>query len=113
MPPGLGDALQPRRDVDPVAVDARVVVDDVPQVDADAEQHAAGLGDVGVARRHHRLDLDRALGGADHAREFGEDPVAGGVDDATAVTADQRQDRRLVALQVADVAASSSPISRL
>src|SRR5262245_37278958 len=50
--PWLGDAFQPRRDVDAIAVDAGVVVDDVAQIEADTEQHAAGLGDTGVARGH-------------------------------------------------------------
>ena len=45
---------------------------------------------------------DRAPGGAKHAAELGQDAVAGGVDEAPAVLADQRQDRGLVALERAD-----------
>ena len=77
-------------------------MDDITQVDADAELHAARLGHLLVARRHDGLDLDRALGRVDHARELGQDAVPGGVDDAAAVAADQGQDRRLVPLEVAD-----------
>ena len=99
---GLRDPLEPRRDVDAVAIDPGLVVDDVTQVDADAEPHAARLGHRLVARRHDGLDLDRALGRVDHARELGQDAVAGGVDDAAAVAADQRQDHRLVRLEVVD-----------
>jgi hypothetical protein len=63
-----------RRDVDAVPLDARLVVDDVTQVDADAEEHPALLRHVGVARGHDGLDRSRALRRAHHAREFGEDP---------------------------------------
>ena len=59
-------------------------------------------GTLLVAGRHDGLDLDRALGRVDHARELGQDAVARGVDDAAAVAADQRQDHRLVPLEVAD-----------
>ena len=96
------DALEPGRDVDAVAVDAGLVVDDVAQVDADAELHAARLGHPLVARRHDGLDLDPALSRVDYARELGQDAIPRGVDDAAAVAADQRQDRRLVPLEVAD-----------
>src|SRR3546814_15017562 len=40
---GLGQALQAGRDVDAVAVDIVVLVDDVAEVDADAEADALGL----------------------------------------------------------------------
>ena len=98
----LRDTLEPGRDVDAVTVDPGLVVDDVAQVDADAEEHAARLGYPLVAGRHDGLDLDRALGRVDHAGELGQDAVARGVDDAAAVAADQRQDHRLVPLEVAD-----------
>jgi hypothetical protein len=47
---GLRDPFEPRRDVDAVAIDPGLVVDDVTQVDADAEAHAARLGHRLVAR---------------------------------------------------------------
>lgn len=68
---GLGDALEPRRDVDAITVDAVPIVDDVAHVDAHAETHAARLGNICVALRHHRLDLDRAFNGPGDAGEFG------------------------------------------
>jgi hypothetical protein len=68
---GLGHALESRRYVDAVAVDPALIVDDIAQVDADAEEHAARLGHVRVARGHDGLDLDRALSRTDHARKFG------------------------------------------
>ena len=33
---------------------------------------------------------------------YGTDPIAGGVDDVAAVAADEREDRRLVSLEIAD-----------
>jgi hypothetical protein len=98
--PRLGEGFQPGRDVDAITVDPALVVDHVAQVDPDAKPHAATLGHPVVARRHHGLDLDRALGGADDARELRHDAVAGGVDDPPAVLADQRQDHALMGLEV-------------
>jgi hypothetical protein len=46
-----------------------------------------------------KLDLDRVLGRADHARKLDENAVAGGVDDASSVLAHQRQDRGLISLR--------------
>jgi hypothetical protein len=96
----LGQRLQPGRDVDPVTVDPVLVVDHIPQIDADAKQHAATLRHPLVTRRHPGLDLDRALGGADHAGKLSHDAVAGGVDDPPTVPADQRQDHALMGLEV-------------
>src|SRR5215467_12820541 len=47
---GLRDRLQPRGDIDAIAVDARRVVDHVAEVEADAEQHAP-------CRLHARIAL--------------------------------------------------------
>ena len=56
--PRLGEPFEPCRDVDAVAVNPGLVVDDVPEVDADAEQHPTMLGHFLVAHRHDVLDLD-------------------------------------------------------
>jgi hypothetical protein len=96
----LGQRLQPRRDVDPVTVDPAFVVDHISQIDPDAKQHAAILGHPLVALGHHGLDLDRTLGGADDAGKLSQYAVAGGVDDAPTVPADQGQDHALMGLEV-------------
>ena len=98
----LGDALQACGDVDAVAVDARLVVDDIAEVDADAELHPTICFDGGVALGHRLLDGDRALDRVHDAGELGEDAVAGRVDDAAAVLGDHRQHDRLMRLEVAD-----------
>jgi hypothetical protein len=56
----LGDVLEPRRHVHAVALDVAVLDHDVAEIDADAEFDALPLGDVGVARRHAVLHVDRA-----------------------------------------------------
>ena len=96
----LCQRLQPGRDVDPVSVDPAFVVDHISQIDTDAKQHAATLGHPLVALRHHGLELDRALSGADDAGKLSQDAVAGGVNDPPAVPADQRQDHALMRLEV-------------
>ena len=112
----FSEPFQPRGDVDAVAVNPGLVVNDVPEVDADAEQHQAMLGHLLVSRRHDALDLGRACGRANHAGELGEDAVARSIDDAAAVPAHQRQDHGLVALEVAErsglVLAHESAVTR-
>ena len=77
-------------------------MNDISEIDADPEQHAAMLGHVLVARSHENLDLDRTLRRADHARKLGEDTVTSRVDDTATVTAHDRQDHGLMCFEVAD-----------
>ena len=86
---GLGQPLQARRHVDPIAEDVVAADHDVAEVDADAELHAAALGQRGVARAKFLLHLDRAAHRFDDARELGEDAVAGRADDAPVVRGDE------------------------
>jgi hypothetical protein len=91
---GLGDALQPRGDVDAVAQQVVALDDDFAQVDADAEVHPLRLGQRFVARLQRVLDLDRAAYALDHAAEFGEHRVARCVGDASVVVRDDAVDDR-------------------
>src|SRR5205823_14800156 len=59
-PAGLGHALQPRRDVDAVAVDVAVLDNDVARIDPDAEFDAPVLRDRVVALGHPALHRDGA-----------------------------------------------------
>ena len=89
----LGDAFQPRGDVDAVAHQIAVaLLDDVAEMDADAELDAAVLGHAGVALDHRVLDFDRAAHGVDHAAELDERAVAGALDHAPVVHGDRRVD---------------------
>src|SRR5581483_4931937 len=89
----LRDAFEPRRDVDGVAEQVVAIDHDIPQVNPDPERHTAVAGDLGIAPRHSALHFQRAAPGVDDARKFGEDAVAGGLDDATAMDRDSRVDQ--------------------
>jgi len=85
---GLGDALEPRRDIDAVTVDVSVLDDDVAEVDADPEGDPLFLECPGIAFGHSSLYGNRASDGFDHARELDQNAVAGGLNDAAAVLGD-------------------------
>jgi hypothetical protein len=80
----VGERLQPRRDIDAVAINIVAVNDHVAQIDADAKldggcarwQDAAGDG---------VLDSDGAFDGVDDAGEIDERPVANQFHDAAVV----------------------------
>ena len=82
---GLGQALQPRRDVDAVAVNVVALDDDVAEVDADPELGCAGPRPDRHCAGHVSLDLDRALHGVDYAGELDQRAIAHQLDDASVV----------------------------
>src|SRR5207249_3239801 len=92
-PAGLGETLQSRRDVDAVAENVVALGDDIAKVDADAELDAAVGIKPGIAVDHPALDLGGAAHRVDDAGEFGEEPIAGGLDDAPLMLADLRVDQ--------------------
>ena len=107
-------ALEPRRDVDAIAVDVVAVDDHVAEVDADPELDAVRRLEVRVVLGDAPLHLDRALDSVDHARELDQRAVAGELDDAAAMLGDPGLDEVLAQrLEPGVRAASSSPISRL
>jgi hypothetical protein len=90
---GLGDAFQSRGDIDAVAHQIAVaLLDDVAEVNADAEGDAAIFGDAGVAVDQRVLDFDRAAHGVDDAAELDEQSVAGALNDAPVMHGDCRVD---------------------
>src|SRR5277367_119075 len=89
--PRRGDALQSRGDVDAVAHQVAVtLLDDVTEMNADAEVDAALLRQAGVALDHAVLHLDRAADGVHHAAKLNESAVAGAFDDAAMMDGDSR-----------------------
>jgi hypothetical protein len=88
-----GELLQPRGDVDPVAVDVALVEDDVAEIDADAELDAPLFRHVGIAPAHAVLDLDGAPDRVGDALELDQHAVAGGLDDPAVVLGDGRIDQ--------------------
>ena len=96
---GLGERLQPRGDVDAVAVDVVAVDDDVAEIDADAE-HDLGWRALRPAHGLRALDGERAFDGVDDAAELDQRAVADQLDDTALVGGDRRiEDRLAVALQ--------------
>ena len=110
---GLRQCLQPRRDVDTVAIDVAAVGDDVAEVDPDAKGDAFVFGRLGVAVDHRPLDLDRATHRIDDAGKFHQHAVAGGLDDASVMLPDLRVDElatmRLQAVEGALLIRSHQP----
>ena len=96
----LRDAFQPRSDVDAVAIDAAFIVDDIADIDANAELHAPFWLNRSVALCHFGLDSDRASDRVHHAGKFGENAIAGGVDDAPAEFANHWKHHCLMPLEV-------------
>ena len=111
----LGDAFQSRGDVDPVAHQIAVgLLDDVAEMNADAELDAALGRHAGVALDHAVLHFDGAAHGVDHAAELDEAAVAGALDDAPVMCGDGRVDQIAAQPpQPRQVRSSSAPASRL
>ena len=90
-PARLGDALDPRRDVDAVAHQIAVgLLDDVSEMNADAVLDALVRRDAGIALNHTVLNLDRAAQRIDHAAELDDQPIAGALDHPAVVGGDRR-----------------------
>ena len=73
---GLGNALEPGRNIYPVAEDVVLLDDHVTEVNADAELNPLLCWSVRVAPGHAALDLRSAPDRINHARELGKEAVA-------------------------------------
>jgi hypothetical protein len=91
-PTGLGQRLQARRDIDPVAKNVVALDNDVVEIDADAKPDAPLVGQLGLAVEHAALHFGRTAHRVDDAGEFRQHAVAGGLDDAAVMLADLRID---------------------
>ena len=85
----LREPFEPRRDIDPVAEDVPVLHHDVADIHADAKLHATFLVQRVVRRRKLVLDVDRALNRRHGAAERGQNAVAGGSANSSAVGRDE------------------------
>ena len=91
---GPSDALKPRGDIDAVAHQVAVaLLDDVAQMDADAELNPPLLRHARVALDEAVLHFDGAAHRVDHAAEFDDRTVAGALDDAAVMGGDGRIDQ--------------------
>ena len=87
---GFGDSLQPRGNIHAVAQQVAIAfLDDVPEVDADAEVDPPVLRQAGVALDHRVLDLDSAAHRVDDAAKLDECAVASALYDATVMHGDR------------------------
>jgi hypothetical protein len=87
--------------------------DHVTEVDPDAEPYPPLLGNLRLAVGHSPLYLGGTANCVDHAREFGQQPVAGVLYDTAAVFVDLRIDQfPEVRLSLSCVPSSSAPIRR-
>ena len=88
---GLGDALQPRGDIDAVAHQVAVaLLDHVAEMDADPKFDALVRRDLSVALDHRPLDFNGAVHCVDDTAELDDAAVAGALDDAPVVHGDGR-----------------------
>ncbi|HKT17523.1 MAG TPA: hypothetical protein VJR47_05740 [Stellaceae bacterium] len=85
---GLGDALEPRRDVDAVAIDVFVLEDNVADVDTDAEYDLTILWETGIDLPHGPLNCHGTFDGIHDARELDELTIAYELDDTPSMLTD-------------------------
>ena len=87
--PRLRNALEPRGDIDPVAHEVAVaLLDDVADVNPDAEFNAPVLRHAGVALDEAVLDLNRAADRVHDAAKLDDASVAGAFHDAAVMGGD-------------------------
>src|SRR5688572_23561023 len=76
-PTRVGDPLQPGSDVDPIAVDIPILLDDVADIDANTEFDLPVLIHIRIPLTHAGLHVHGAVDGIDHTGEIGHQTVAG------------------------------------
>jgi hypothetical protein len=89
---GLGQRLDARGDIDPVAENVVFGRDDVAEIEADPERDLLLGGTGGVAFIDRTLQRHGTARRLDDAVKFGQRPFAGRVDDMSAVIPDHRLD---------------------
>ena len=112
-PAGLGQRLQPRGDIDAIAVDVVAFNDDIAKIDADS-QHDGRLRALCIRRRSAgALHRKCAIHGVDHAAELDDRAIADQLHHAAVMGGDGRVENGFSMLfQAASVPASSASISR-
>jgi len=90
MPPRLGDSFEPRGDVDAVAENVGALDQHIAEMNADPPLHAAVAGDRSIALFGLLLQCEDTLHAADHRAKLDQDPVAGRLDDPSAMSRNER-----------------------
>ena len=91
---GPGDAFEPGGDVDAIAIDIVALEHHVADIDADAQLEALVGGNSARLLGEGPLQRDSAGHRVEGAGELGEEPVAGGLDDAPAMRGDAGVEHR-------------------
>src|SRR4030095_16183715 len=86
----FGNSLKPRRDIYTVAIEIAAFDHDIAEVHADAQHDVAILRLITIGSGHTLLEIDGALYGVDGAGELDQHAVAGSLEDAALMFADQR-----------------------
>ena len=86
--PGVCERLQPCCDVHAIAVDIVLIDDHIAEVDPDPNFDPLVLGERALPFAHRLLDLAGAAHRLDRAREFDQQAVTGGLDDAPTMLGD-------------------------
>jgi hypothetical protein len=87
-PAGLSQSLEPRCDIDPIAVDVAPVLNDIAEIDPHPELDPAIGRHIGVSLRHLALHFNGATHRVDDARKLDEQAVARSLHDPAAVFLD-------------------------
>ena len=85
----LGETFETRRDIDAIAEQVAIALHHVADRDADAKAHLAARGVRHIPGAQAFLDIDRASHRFDSTWKFGKNGVAGGIEDAAAVSGDE------------------------
>ena len=109
---GFRQRLEPSGDIDPVSINAGLVLEDIAEVDSDAKEHHVCRQCAIASFRTGLLHSHCAFDSADGAREFGENAIAGRIDYLAAEPLGKRNERRPQGLEAANRSASSCPIKR-
>ncbi|HJR23684.1 MAG TPA: hypothetical protein VJ822_18760 [Dongiaceae bacterium] len=88
---GTRDRLQPRRDIDSLAIEIAALDHDVAEIDADPQQESAVVGQSRIGLIHSRLQVHRATHRIDGAGKLRKDAVAHQLDDATVMRGQKRR----------------------
>jgi hypothetical protein len=85
----LGQAFKTCRDIDAIAKQVAIALHHIADGDADAKAHVAAGRIRHIPGAQALLDVDRASNRFDRAWKFGQNGVAGGVENAAAVSGDE------------------------
>jgi hypothetical protein len=81
----LRNGFEPCSDVDVIAEYVAVIFNNITNIDTDSELNSTMQGYVRIALGHAALNIDRAPQRVYNAIEFGEKPIAGVLDDVSAM----------------------------